>query len=277
MCRWPSSLVGMVANVSIAGPRARSGASRASVSSCGSRTTASTTTNDWPDRNGGRSGSRGKRSMRPTDVTSFGTVRTHSRHACSTSAARSIGKKRTPAFTSVNSNSRNSIAVTTPNEPPPPRSAQKSSGSFSASTRRCTPSAVTSSIASTLLAASPRERACQLMPPPRLYPTTPTSGAEPASAVSPCSKAFGTTSIQSAPASARARFAVASIVTPRIIEVLSRIVPSSGPSGAALWPVPCGATRSPRAHAASMVAWTSATEAARTTAVGRWSTSRCQA
>src|SRR4051794_37495635 len=60
-------------------------------------------------------------------------------------------------------------------------------------------------------------------------------------------------------------------------EVFSRIVPSSGPSGAALWPVPWGATRRPRAQAASMVAWTSATEAARTTAVGRWSTSRCQA
>src|SRR5690242_8617965 len=60
-------------------------------------------------------------------------------------------------------------------------------------------------------------------------------------------------------------------------DVLSRMVSSSGPRGAALWPVPCGATRRPRERAASMVSITSWTEAARTTAAGRWSTDRCHA
>jgi len=50
-------------------------------------------------------------------------------------------------------------------------------------------------------------------------------------------------SIQSTPASTRARRDSASISTRRIRSVLSRIVSSSQPSGPALWPVPWGATR----------------------------------
>jgi hypothetical protein len=49
----------------------------------------------------------------------------------------------------------NSIAVTMPKLPPPPRSAQNSAGSLSASVRMICPSAVATSIAVTLFAATP--------------------------------------------------------------------------------------------------------------------------
>ena len=87
--------------------------------------------------------------MRPTDVVSSGNPSVQARHSASTSAARSIGNQRMPAYTSRMGNSLNSIAVTTPKFPPPPRNAQNRSGSFSRSTRRRRPSAVTSSIAVT--------------------------------------------------------------------------------------------------------------------------------
>ena len=78
-----------------------------------------------------------------------------SRQACSTSSPATIGHHSSPPYTSLIGNSRSSIAVTTPKLPPPPRSAQNRSGSLNASARTSRPSAVTSSIASTLLADSP--------------------------------------------------------------------------------------------------------------------------
>jgi hypothetical protein len=57
------------------------------------------------------------------------------------------------------------------------------------------------------------------------------------------------TSSQSVPAWTRAIRAAASISTPRIRCVESRIVSSSDTIGAALWPVPWGATLSPLARA----------------------------
>ena len=74
---------------------------------------------------------------------------------CSTSPACSAGNKRAPAKISGNRSRSNSSAVTTPKLPPPPRTAQNRSGSFFASTRICSPPAVTSSIAVTRLQARP--------------------------------------------------------------------------------------------------------------------------
>ena len=87
-------------------------------------------------------------------MTSSGTVPVHSRQARSTSAARWIGKNRSPAYSSLTGYSVISSAVTTP-MPPPPRTAQNRSGSCSASARTRSPSGVTSSAAVTLLAAIP--------------------------------------------------------------------------------------------------------------------------
>ena len=97
MCSSASPTGGRIENVSIAGPRSRSGFISARPSASLPRNAASTTTNDWPRRKSGRSGIGGNWSMRPTDVTSSGTLGSHSRHACSTSLERSYGKKRTPA------------------------------------------------------------------------------------------------------------------------------------------------------------------------------------
>ena len=85
------------------------------------------------------------------------------------------------------------------------------------------------------------------------------------------------TSIHSAPASTRATQCASSISTPRISEVLTSIVSSSGPIGEALWPVPCIAMRSPCVRAKSTSACTSEAEAGRATTAGRWSTARFQA
>ena len=59
--------------------------------------TASTIANLPPRSGSGISSSGGNWRMRPTEVTSSGTVAVHSSHACSTSDDRSHGKKRTPA------------------------------------------------------------------------------------------------------------------------------------------------------------------------------------
>ena len=77
------------------------------------------------------------------------------------------------------------------------------------------------------------------------------------------------TSIHSAPASTRATQWASSISTPRISEVLTRIVPSSGPIGTALWPVPCIAIRCPWERAKSTIACTSAALRGSATNVGR--------
>ena len=101
----------------------------------------------------------GKFISRPTDVISSGTPAVHSCQPCRTSLACSAGNNRAPAKISGNGNRSNSRAVTTPKLPPPPRSAQNRSGSFSASTRSCSPPAVTTSIAVTRLQARPCLRA----------------------------------------------------------------------------------------------------------------------
>ena len=103
---------------------------------------------------------------RPIDVTSAGAVSVQRAQAFMTSLARSKGKNSAPAYTSRIGNRANSIAVTTAKLPPPPRSAQNRSGSYSASTRRISPSAVTTSNARTWLSANPWDRASQLTPPP---------------------------------------------------------------------------------------------------------------
>ena len=107
-----------------------------------------------PRSGSGISGSGGSRRMGAREVTSSGTISVHSRQACSTSAARAIGKNRSPAYSSPTGYSRISSAVTTPTLPPP-LTAQKRSGSWSASARTRSPPGVTSSAAVTLLAARP--------------------------------------------------------------------------------------------------------------------------
>ena len=71
-----------------------------------------------------------------------------------------------PPKTSLWGTRRASIAATMAKLPPPPRSAQNSSGSLSASTWRCSPSAVTTSIAVSRLQAKPYLRPSQPTPPP---------------------------------------------------------------------------------------------------------------
>ena len=88
---------GTIANVSIAGPSARSGASSSAPSASVPMYTASTTANFPPRRCSGSSSSGGNWRIRPTEVISSGTVRVQSSHACSTSEERSQGKNRTPA------------------------------------------------------------------------------------------------------------------------------------------------------------------------------------
>jgi len=83
--------------VSSSGPRLRSVPMISEATASSARTVASTTTNERPRRNTGRSEIGGNWSSRPTDVTSSGTVSTHSRQAARTSAARSIGQNSTPA------------------------------------------------------------------------------------------------------------------------------------------------------------------------------------
>ena len=77
----------------------------------------------------------------------------------------------------------------------------------------------------------------------------PTSGEEPCRHASPSSRQRGVTSSQRVAAPTRTRRASASMVNPVSAEVLRISVPSSEPSGAALWPVAWGATRHPRRRA----------------------------
>ena len=67
----------------------------------------------------------------------------------------------------------NSNDAATPKLPPPPRNAQNRSGSYSASTIRTWPSAVTTSTCVTLSIASPCLPISQPSPPPSVRPATP--------------------------------------------------------------------------------------------------------
>lgn len=102
---WPSGSMwsllsptgGIVVNVSMSGPRSRSGCTSALPASSSPAYATSTVTNDLPRRNSGISSIGGTLRMRPIDVASSGAVRVKSRHALRTSAARSTPKKNVPA------------------------------------------------------------------------------------------------------------------------------------------------------------------------------------
>ena len=101
---WCSSVrarAGTVANVSISGWRSSSGRRSLRPDAASPRIVASTTTTCRPRSTSGISGIGGSCSRRPMEVTSSGTVRVHSAHAPSTSAARSIGQISQPANASV--------------------------------------------------------------------------------------------------------------------------------------------------------------------------------
>ena len=80
-----------------------------------------------------------------------------------------------------------------------------------------------------------------------------------------------------APACSRARRRSGSISTAFMPDMSTSTLLSSGPRGAALCPVPCGATRKPCSRATSTTATTSSTDSGIATAAGCWSTARFQA
>ena len=92
-----SSLVGIIATVSISGPRARSGSVSAAPSLSLPMKAASTRTNERPRTCSGRKSTSGSCSIRPIEWHYTGTVSIHSRQAPRISRARSIGQNRQPA------------------------------------------------------------------------------------------------------------------------------------------------------------------------------------
>ena len=105
----------------------------------------------------------------------------------------------------------------------------------------------------------------------------PTSGDEPASGARP-SLGGGARDVEPQGAGLDAGDAVALVdLDAAHRSVLTSTVSSSGPIGAALWPVPCIATRRPRVRAKSTSACTSAALSGSATRAGRWSTARFQA
>jgi hypothetical protein len=152
--------------VSISGRSSRSGARIRSASVSPPSTAPSTATRLRPRIISGSSGSGGSRSTRSEVVTSSGAAAAQSRQRRSTGSSSVASQASSPAYAVAIGNSANSSAVTTPKLPPPPRSAQNRSGSWPASARTRLPSAVTSSIAVTLLVCRPCLRAYQPMPPP---------------------------------------------------------------------------------------------------------------
>jgi hypothetical protein len=102
----------------------------------------------------------------------------------------------------------------------------------------------------------------------------PTSGDEPCSAASPNSESCGTTRSHLTPAPTLTRLAPGSMETPRSSRTSTRSTSSSDPSASALWPVACGATRSPFAPAYSTAAITSLTSRGSATAAGLRSVAR---
>ena len=124
---------------------------------------------DWPRSGSGIFGIGGKFITRPTEVTS-------SSGPCGPLApgvddlGRTLDREEERPGVDLGelAAGRTRSAVTTPKLPPPPAHRPEQLGSLSASTRRCSPSAVTSSIAVTRLQASPCLRPYQPTPPPRL-------------------------------------------------------------------------------------------------------------
>src|SRR4249919_1007782 len=107
-------------------------------------------------------------------------------------------------------------AVTTPNPPLPPRIAQNRSGYESADTVIAPSAGVTTSNDRTWSVLNPHVLASGPRPPPNRYPTTPTPGAEPHGAASPCGVVAARTGSQVHPAPTRTVWAEASTSTASI-------------------------------------------------------------
>ena len=84
------------------------------------------------------------------------------------------------------------------------------------------------------------------------------------------------TSSHSVPAETRARRPSASMSTPFMRDVLSRIVSCKVGERPALCPVPCGATRRPLRRACSTIATTSSALSGKATKAGFWSWAKFQ-
>jgi hypothetical protein len=168
-----------------------------------------------------------------------------SRRKRSTRGISAIGQKIGPPSTIGPIGCRpNSNAVAIPKLPPPPRRPQNSSGSLSASTRSCSPPAVTRSTATRLSTVSPCLRIRWPSPPPSVSPPTPVWLMTPPVVASPCGAVARSKSDQSAPPATRAARLWGSTRTDLISE-RSIITPlSQTESPATEWPPP--RTETPR-------------------------------
>ena len=121
-----------------------------------------------------------------TSTSSGGAFALSSRYISSTSGASAARHAIPPAMISGPTGcSAYSIPVTTPKLPPPPRSAQNRSG-FSRSLAVTThPSAVTTSIESTLSLVQPKRRVRYPIPPPSVRPAIPVADTNPSTVASP--------------------------------------------------------------------------------------------
>jgi hypothetical protein len=97
MCSSAMPAGGTIPIVSMIGRSARSGSVSSSPSALSPRKTSSSTAKLCPRSGSGTTGSGGNCSIRPTEVTSSGTVRVQSSQARRTSAERSQGKNIAPA------------------------------------------------------------------------------------------------------------------------------------------------------------------------------------
>jgi hypothetical protein len=97
MARSPSTTVGTLANVSRSGPSPPSGRSSEAPSAAFPRKAAITTAYERPRANAGTSGMGGKCSSEAHDMSSSGNEDRTAFQVCSTSSARSNGKKYAPA------------------------------------------------------------------------------------------------------------------------------------------------------------------------------------
>ena len=128
-------------------PTLRSTATSASPSSGRPVWHTNTATMNWPCTSFGSHGAGGARRSTATLVSSRGAAAESSRYASSTCTASSPRHAMAPPrISGPTGKSRYSNEVTMPKLPPPPRSAQNSSAFSSADARTSAPSAVTTSI-----------------------------------------------------------------------------------------------------------------------------------
>lgn len=203
-------------------------------------------------------------------VTSSGSVGAHIEKACSTSPTAGPTKNIAPPKNRGTANRSSSIEETIPKPRWPPRTAQNSSGSLAAVICLISPSAVTISTERTWSAANPCRRARCPIPPPRVYPTTPTPDDDPDSGARPWGTAASITLRHRAPAATRATRATGSTSTPCMLLVVTNTVPSD--DAAAPCPVAWTATWSPSSWANRTAAEMSAASSAASTTAGRWVT-----